>query len=117
WWWKRSILAIAREEMGHLLTVQNVLRLVGGPISLDRSDYPWDTPFYPFDFSLEPLTFDTLCCYLFAELPDPIPDAPERYVLFKTKYVEDVKKAADKHATGGSAKGVHVVYDWILKVI
>ena len=30
-----------REEMGHLLTVQNLLCLLGGPPSFDREDYPW----------------------------------------------------------------------------
>jgi hypothetical protein len=41
------ILGIAKEEMAHLITVQNVLRLIGGPLNLDRNDYPWDAPFYP----------------------------------------------------------------------
>jgi hypothetical protein len=27
--------------MGHLLTVQNILALLGGPINIDREDYPW----------------------------------------------------------------------------
>ena len=67
--WQDEILAIAKEEMGHLLTAQNVLRLLGGPASLDREDYPWDSPFYPFAFRLEPLTLGSLACYVFAEMP------------------------------------------------
>src|SRR5262245_61450705 len=39
--WKRTLLGIAREEMGHLITVQNLLKLIGGPITLDREDYPF----------------------------------------------------------------------------
>src|SRR6267378_1242180 len=52
--WRDIILTIAREEMGHLLTVQNLIFLLGGAPTLDREDYPFDTPFYPFQFRLEP---------------------------------------------------------------
>src|SRR5689334_20827302 len=30
--WRQTILDIAREEMGHLVTVQNILHLIGGPL-------------------------------------------------------------------------------------
>src|ERR1700757_1582011 len=39
--WQQSILGIAKEEMGHFLTVQNVLRLIGGELNLSREDFPW----------------------------------------------------------------------------
>ncbi|MBV8510982.1 MAG: hypothetical protein JO289_12530, partial [Xanthobacteraceae bacterium] len=42
--WRETLLAIAREEMGHLLTVQNILTLLGGPFNLDREEFPWDVP-------------------------------------------------------------------------
>src|SRR5271163_4661017 len=58
--WQDLILTVAREEMGHLLTVQNLLCLLGGPISFDREEFPWDTPFYPFTFSFEPLSRKSL---------------------------------------------------------
>lgn len=67
--WQEVILGIAKEEMGHLITVQNVLRLIGAPLNFDRDDYPWTTPFYPFPFSLEPLTLDSLAKYVYAESP------------------------------------------------
>ena len=72
--WQDTILGIAKEEMGHLLTVQNVLRLIGGSLNFDREDFPWDIPFYPFDFALEPLTRASLAKYVFAESPDQWPD-------------------------------------------
>lgn len=50
---RAAILTFAKEEMGHLLTVQNCLCLLGGPLSFEREDYPWDTPYYPFEFCLE----------------------------------------------------------------
>ncbi|VWC72733.1 Dichlorochromopyrrolate synthase [Burkholderia lata] len=67
--WQETILGIAKEEMGHLITVQNVLRLIGSPLHFERDDYPWDTPFYPFPFMLEPLTLDSLAKYVYTEAP------------------------------------------------
>jgi hypothetical protein len=67
--WRETLLLIAREEMGHLLTVQNILALLGGPINIDREDYPWDTPFQAFPFQLERLTRGSLACYCYAEMP------------------------------------------------
>lgn len=68
--WQDLILTVAREEMGHLLTVQNLLCLVGGPVSFNREEFPWDTPFYPFPFKFEPLSKKSLAAYIFAEMPD-----------------------------------------------
>jgi hypothetical protein len=68
--WRNSILAVAKEEMGHLLTVQNITALLGGPVSLDRDDYPWDNPFYPAPFTLAPLSLGSLAIYVFAEMPE-----------------------------------------------
>ncbi|MCB1231842.1 MAG: hypothetical protein KDN19_16355 [Verrucomicrobiae bacterium] len=67
--WQELILTVAREEMGHLLTVQNLLCLLGGPVTFDRENFPWDSPFYPFPFNFEPLTRESLAAYVFAEMP------------------------------------------------
>lgn len=80
--WQEIILGIAKEEMGHLISVQNVLRLIGAPLNLGRDDYPWDTPFYPFAFMLEPLTLDSLAKYVYAE-------SPEKWTGY---WADDVKK-------------------------
>jgi hypothetical protein len=71
--WQQTILGIAKEEMGHFLTVQNVLRLIGGGLNLDREDFPWDIPFFPFPFGLERLSRESLAKYIFAESPDEWP--------------------------------------------
>ncbi|MBR0882995.1 rubrerythrin [Bradyrhizobium japonicum] len=65
-YWREILLLIAREEMGHLLTVQNILALLGGPINIDREDYPFHTPFQAFPFQLERLTHGSLACYCYA---------------------------------------------------
>lgn len=102
--WQENILAVAKEEMGHLLTVQNILTLIGAPINLHREDLPWDIPFYPFPFRLEPLTLDSIACYAFAEMPsdDELDEAIsrrdldekllERYRSFRKTEKEQIEK-------------------------
>jgi len=68
--WREIILGIAKEEMGHLITVQNILRALGAPIHLEREDYPYRSEFYPFHFRLEPLTRKSLARYIYAEAPE-----------------------------------------------
>ena len=41
------LLQIAREEMGHLITVQNLLHLVGGPLNLGRDRAPYTSTAAP----------------------------------------------------------------------
>jgi len=72
--WQATLLGIAREEMGHLVTVQNLLKLIGGPLNLERDDFPWDIPFYPFPFSLEPLSVGLMARYVCIESPEEWPD-------------------------------------------
>ncbi|MBP2448660.1 ferritin-like domain-containing protein [Rhizobium leguminosarum] len=72
--WQAILLGIAREEMGHLITVQNLLKLIGGPLNLERDDFPWDVPFYPFPFALEPLSAKLIARYVCIESPDVWPD-------------------------------------------
>lgn len=67
--WKKTLLGIAREEMGHLITVQNLLRLIGGPLNLEREDYPFRSQLYPFPFRLERLSKESLAKYVVAEMP------------------------------------------------
>jgi hypothetical protein len=68
--WRSTVIEIAREEMGHFVTVLNLLTAIGSPISLDREDFPIPTDLYPFPFELEPLTKRSLGKYVLAEMPD-----------------------------------------------
>ena len=74
--WQEVILGIAKEEMGHFVSVQNVLKLIGAPLHFDRQDFPTDVPFYPFPFKLEPLTKESLAKYVYAESPVGWIDTP-----------------------------------------
>ncbi|MFC7759920.1 ferritin-like domain-containing protein [Catellatospora bangladeshensis] len=74
---QREILDVAIEEMSHLLTVQNLLRLVGEAPHLHRQDYgpPFaeDERLFPFDLRLEPLSHLSLAKYTMAESPAVLP--------------------------------------------
>lgn len=83
--WRAEILAIAKEEMGHLLTVQNLLALLGGPVELDREDYPWDSQFYPAPFTLAPLSRDMLAIYVYAEMPEQWADADKKEIVDRAR--------------------------------
>jgi hypothetical protein len=67
--WQETILGIAKEEMGHLITVQNLLTVLGAPRQFDRDDYPNASPLYPFGFRLEPVSLNSLAAYVCAESP------------------------------------------------
>lgn len=67
--WPQLLLGIAREEMGHLMTVQNLLLLLGLPPNLEREDFPPHKDLYPFSLHLEPLSQRSLAKYVVAEAP------------------------------------------------
>ena len=122
--WRASILAIAKEEMGHLLSVQNVLTLLGAPLNLYRRDYPWDSPYYPFPFRLEPLTLQSLSCYVYAEMPpdDQFVLPPGRrlrrqYREFEQKDRKRIVNAVRKRLAGQTAHEVGAVYAMIIDIL
>ncbi|MDB5579859.1 MAG: uncharacterized protein JWR80_5035 [Bradyrhizobium sp.] len=71
--WRQLILGIAKEEMGHLITVQNTLRFLGAPLAIDRQDYPWDSQLAPYPFTLERLTLASIAKYVVVESPEVWP--------------------------------------------
>ena len=73
----RTIVGIGIEEMSHLMTVQNLLKLVGDAPDLDRQDFgpasSNEERLFPFDLLLEPITHESLAKYVVAESPKNIP--------------------------------------------
>lgn len=67
--WKDLLVETATDEMGHLMTVQNLLLAVGLPPNLEREDFPPRKDLYPFTLHLEPLTQRSLAKYVAAEAP------------------------------------------------
>ena len=92
--WQESILAVAREEMGHLLTVQNVLKFLGAGFNLSRDQFPWAIEW----FNIEPFCMGSLACYVSAEMPES-EDFPEQ---------DQIQELVKKHL-GKDALPVHPV--------
>jgi hypothetical protein len=67
--WRSMLIQIAREEMGHLLSAQNMLLALGGPMNFEREDFPYNA-FYPYPFELRPVSVQSLARYVLAEMPD-----------------------------------------------
>lgn len=122
--WSSDILTIAEEEMGHLASVQNMLRLIGGPITFERADFPFRNDLYPFHFRLEPLTKDSLARYVFAEMPTTLGAADlttAAALLGKTEaevtqMLADIMQRANKANDGAPANHVGTLYDRIEEV-
>jgi len=71
-----EIARIAREEMGHLVSVQNLLLAAGGTPYLGRYDHSKDE-FDPFEFHLEPISRRVIAKYAACERPDDKDVDPE----------------------------------------
>lgn len=102
------LLQIAREEMGHLATVQNLLHSVGGPLRLHREHSPHASEIYPFRFTLEALTLDSLAKYVIAESPQVLPDtvSEEDRVL-----LEQIQHDAVRSNGGHQVRHVGVIFE------
>jgi len=83
--WRGEIRHIAKQEMGHLITAQNMLLALSLPPNLKREGFPSIKDLYPFKFHLEPLSQRSLAKYVTAEAPQ---DAPG---------IEDIEHLADRH--------------------
>lgn len=106
--WQEVVLGIAKEEMGHFVSVQNVLKLMGAPLHFERQDYPWDTPFYPFPFKLEPLTLNSLAKYVYAE-------APASWLESSDPDAAEIKKLVTDQVTNPNTVGA--LFDVLLQYI
>ena len=104
--WQEVILGIAKEEMGHLITVQNVLTLLGAPINLRRQDYSWTIDFYPFRFTLERLAADTLATFVCAE-------SPAKWTQDSAPLIRRLAKVEARHAVNR----VGILYGRLVKLL
>jgi len=111
--WRNTILGIAREEMGHLSTVQNMLQLLGGPLSFERQDFPIPANLYPFSFHLEPLTQESLAKYVAAEMPgmDSFKTRDEK------KEIRDIIKIAREGNKNQAIDRVGILYTRVIQLL
>jgi hypothetical protein len=77
--WRGTLMGIAIEEMGHLMSVQNLRLLTGAHPTFDREEFPPKVPVYPFTLHLEPLSTMSLAKYVLAEAPLSEDDELGRY--------------------------------------
>lgn len=69
--WRRDIYEVAKEEMGHLGTVQNIMVAVGGAPYFELPSLPRDASHFEGKrFSLEPLTLETIQRFVAFEAPE-----------------------------------------------
>jgi hypothetical protein len=119
--WQQQLLTVAREEMGHLMTVQNARRLVGAEPTFHREQFPYDNPFYPFPMAFEPLTREVTAKYVWAEM-DPRLDQPPRpaneppgeadWQLLRQQVYEEAKASVgQRHTPGHVATLFEAVFD------
>ena len=100
--WRTILRTVAREEMGHLLTVQNLLLLLRADPHLARmGGVP--AADQPFPLRLEPVSTGALAKYVSAESPDPMSLPPDVRALAQPAYEEAA-------ANGVSVNRVGVLY-------
>jgi len=107
---RRIIRDIAVEEMGHLMTVQNLLISLGHETHFGRYDWNPDPTFAPFPFQLEPLSAAAIAKFAAAEMPEEV-DPNEEDIL------QDILKEATISA-GMTPHRVGVLYAkiyWLLR--
>lgn len=100
--WQTIILGIAKEEMGHFISVQNALKVMGAPLNFGRESYPWDTPFYPFPFTLEKFSLASLAKYVYAEAPADWLDSSDPWAIEIRESVD--ASVQDPHTVGALFK-------------
>ncbi len=70
--WKRDIRTVARQEMAHLITVQNLLIALGAEVYVSRENNFLDHPNeYPFPVCFEPFSVKSVAKYVATESPEP----------------------------------------------
>jgi len=91
--WKRDIRTVARQEMAHLITVQNLLIALGAEVYVNRENNFSEHPDqYPFPVRLERFGLDPLARFVATESPilDEIPVQATR------KLVRKILRRADR---------------------
>lgn len=67
--WQQILTSIAREEMGHLISVQNVRKSLGFDLYFNVKYLSELTSIFPYTTKLEPFSKTSLAKYIFAESP------------------------------------------------
>ncbi len=70
--WRREILHVAIDEMGHLALVANIASAIGGVPHFDRPNFPIAAGYHPAGIvvKLTPFNYDTLQHFIYLERPE-----------------------------------------------
>ena len=106
-----SFVQLAKQEMGHLVTVQNLLRALKQPLYLDREDFPEHPDLYPFPAALDPVSSASVAKYVTAEAPpeDQIL-APDRDAAARAK-AEAISHLGVIHRVGA----IYAIIYWLFQ--
>ncbi|HUQ25692.1 MAG TPA: ferritin-like protein [Burkholderiales bacterium] len=76
--WRKAIVGVAVQEMGHLASVNNLLVAIGGDPHFGRPNFPVPPGYHPagFDIRLSPLNEQTLAQFIAFERPESHADRP-----------------------------------------
>jgi rubrerythrin len=115
--WKRDIRAVARQEMAHLITVQNLLISLGAEVYVNRENNFSEHPDqYPFPVKFERFGLDPLARYVVTESPTPrgIRDRETRRLLQQATQRAEQSKMQVKTKVNRVGLLYAALY-WILK--
>ncbi|MDJ0591380.1 MAG: ferritin-like domain-containing protein [Pleurocapsa sp. MO_226.B13] len=107
------IAQMAREEMGHLMTVQNLLQSLGAPLNFEREHSPFESELYPFRFKLEPLSEQSLAKYITAERPA---HKPPHMSDAKWRRLEKIARVAQCANDGHPVQHVGPIYKRLIEL-
>ena len=109
---QRQIVSVARQEMAHLVTVQNLLLALNQPFDINRENFPTHPDLYPFPAALEPVTSTTIAKYLTAEAPalNSITDPADRAIAVAAA-TQAAQSVPNLHRVGA----IYAVLYWLLQ--
>jgi hypothetical protein len=106
--WKTNIRLIAREEMAHLVTVQNLLLSLGAGTYLNRGPLYRAGSSLPLPFKLERLSLTSISKYVLFESPSPS-QMDEKTLSF----VETIREKLGKEARILSVASIYAALYWL----
>lgn len=105
-----KVMRVAIQEMGHLITLQNLLLLVGGreAVHRQRDVLRRASPLNPIPFLLEPVSLPALAKFVAAEMPAQIPTAKGQQVAALVQMAKEATGIAP-HRVGA----IYAVLRWL----
>lgn len=106
--WKTDIRLIAREEMAHLMTVQNLLLALGTNFHLNRISFHRNERQLPLPFKLEPLSLKSLARYIVLESP-----TQDQIRLGDQKLVRKIHDSLGEHSRIRRVGSIYAALYWL----